>query len=237
MRTKLPIICSLIFANIGCGHYPAPLRSGADVFLTSRNEYTITIGALPLRDYPTLKKFEKLKDVNFFTPRGSKVGDSELLAFSTLSFPSLESVCLLHADHVTDIGVQALVNHFRSLKSLQLSGSSITDSVSNEIAKLPNLDGVNVSHCPGITRKGLSTLLGRVSLRDIGFSTENLTTEEIIALVSEGMNITRFEIADPENRIDTAAATKLATLAMERHASIFLRNGPADGFAPPRRLQ
>ncbi len=64
-----------------CGHYPAPIRSSADINRQSASEDMIVIVTLPLQDWPKLGKFRELQHFRVAKEMASDVTDDHIRRF------------------------------------------------------------------------------------------------------------------------------------------------------------
>src|SRR5438093_10607283 len=119
----LIIAVLLIFFAAGCGSPPPAPRSRVGIAWTSRNNTHLMLDALPMKDYPALKKFHKLREVQF-TRRTAT--DEKMEALSRVSLTNLYCVTMNGSSHITDRGIDALAR-IPTVHSLGLEGASITD--------------------------------------------------------------------------------------------------------------
>jgi hypothetical protein len=169
----------------------------------------IAITDLPLRDYPLLVKFKKLKSIQYYKEHRSGATDEKLEALAALTFPQLHDIELVAAKSVTDKGIRAL-SKMKSLTGLSLEGTSITDDACEIIVSKMHLDGVNVANCGGVTLKGLLSLSKSECLKDISFSADQLTQEEVVRVIKAFKGITWCQIVDPNDKLDKEAIDNLA---------------------------
>src|SRR5437667_5665159 len=187
---KTGLVRELIFLSISsiclsavCANYPEPLTSAKDLKKASPDTEMIAIADLPLRDYPGLAKFQKLKSIQFYKEGRSGATDAKLEALACVKFPRLRDIELVAAKSVTDKGLLALSR--MTLKGLSLEGTSITDGGCEIIDSKMHLEGINVANCSNVTMKGLHSLAPSESLKDISFSADRLTQTEVVGLIKE----------------------------------------------------
>lgn len=210
-------------AATGCGNHPVDLKSARDIRRTPKDAERIRIGLLPIGDYPLLSKFERVKDVDFFTMDGTGAHDEKLEAFSKLKLDRLEQICLLNCPAVSDVGIRHLTN-FGSLRGLSLEGTAITDDACELLTSTMRLDGVNVANCSRISLKGLLSLARCESFNDLGFSANGLTQADVERLIKEMKTITWCQIIDLQQVLDKA---RLKSLGQERGITIVVKNTSA----------
>lgn len=200
-------------AACGCGTHPTPLTSARDISRASKDTEKVVIGFLPIGDYPQLAKFQKLKDVSFFTTDGTGANDEKLLALSKVKFKNLQGVLLLNCPGVTDDGIRHL-SQIPSLKWLGLEGTSITDESLEIMSNNMKLTGVNVANCSKLTMKGLAKLARSETLTGFSFSAENLTQEDVVLLINDFRpNLIWPDVVDLTGKLDAA---HLKSVAMDR---------------------
>jgi hypothetical protein len=193
--------------NSGCGGHPSPLESTRDVRRASADLEQIRIGLLPISDYPLLSKFKRLKDVDFFTLKGTGADDAKLEALSKIKLETLEGVLLLNCPEVTDAGIHWL-STIPSLKWVGLEGTSITDKSLATMASKMKLTAVNVSNCK-VTKQGLMSLAASSTLKEFSFSADALTQEDVVELVNQFEAIKWCGIVDPGKKLDVPTLKKL----------------------------
>jgi hypothetical protein len=164
------------------------------------NTYLI-LNALPMTDYPALKKFHRLKEVQF-TNRSAT--DEKMDALARVGLTNLYCVTMNGSSHITDRGIEALAQ-IPSLHSLGLEGASISDAGLELIASRMQPHGVNVASCPNISINGLLKLVRTEALKDIGFSPDHLVTDDVVRLLDSAQNLERFQITGPSGHLDRSA--------------------------------
>jgi len=196
----------LFSSGANCATYPKPLASKADIPRAKAEVEDINIRRLPLEDYPLLAKFTRVKRIRLDNIRGGGEGanDEKLKALANLNLTNLINITLLNCSSVTDEGIRALFT-VRSVKQLQLEGTSITDKGCEIMAaQLEVNSGVNVSNCPRITLKGLKALAAS-KIKSIGFSADNLPQEDVVDLVDSFNRIKYCMIVDTKGKLDANA--------------------------------
>jgi hypothetical protein len=196
----------------GCGPHPTALYSSRDIERAPADTERIIIGFLPINDYPSLSKFKTLKDIDFFTLDGSGATDAKLEALSRVKFDRLEQVSLLNCPAVSDVGIQHLSN-IKSIRGMQLEGTSITDKGLEIMASEMSLTGVNVANCSNVTIRGISVLIESKSLTNsFSFSLDAVNQEQARALLPRMKKVRYPAIVDPEGKLD---GNELEMLAQE----------------------
>ncbi|HAO80244.1 MAG TPA: hypothetical protein DCQ92_15005 [Verrucomicrobia subdivision 3 bacterium] len=190
-----------------------------NITLTSADEWEIDVRDLPAKDFPYLAKFKKLRQISFYSPKGTGGTDEKLIALSIQTFTSLQNVDLLNCPLVTDEGIAALTN-LPSIKGFQLEGTSITDAACETMATKMRLDGVNVANCTNITINGLMKLIQSETINEISFSSDNLTGDDVMRLIDAFKRINWCEIVDQKAKLDAKA---VAEKAKQRGIKIFVR--------------
>src|SRR3954469_12951027 len=117
----IPVVLTLFVS--GCGSPPPAPRSRVGMAWTSRNNTHLILDALPMKDYPALKKFHKLREIQF-TYRTAT--DEKMDALERASLTNLYCVTMNGSSHITDRGIEAL-SRIPTVHSLGLEGASITD--------------------------------------------------------------------------------------------------------------
>jgi hypothetical protein len=160
----------------------------------------VRIPRLPIEHYPLLSKFKRLKEISFYWEGAN---DDKLRELSKLTFTNLQGISLLDCPEVTDIGVRAITN-FPSLRWIKLEGTAVTDAGLEVIATRMNLAGINAASCKGVTRNGIQSLALCRSLKELSFSADDWTQEDVIELIDSLKNVTWCGIIDPQKRLDAA---------------------------------
>lgn len=199
------LLLSIACMSAGFGKYPTALSSSQDIRRAPSDVERIIIGLLPVKDYPLLSKFERLKDVDFYTLDGTGANDDKLRELSKLKLDNLEGISLLNCPAVTDEGIRHL-SKIPSLKHIQLEGTSITDEALKIMASKMNLTGINVANCTNLTKQGLLIIAASETLVTFTFSVDTLTQEDVVRLISEfGKNVKWPAVVDREGKLDAAA--------------------------------
>jgi hypothetical protein len=228
MKTLLIAVVSglAIFLARGQGRdmlgnkWPARLSTSRDIKGAKPDVESIDIEKLPIEDYPSLAKFTRVKNVMLDSQEGTFATDKNLKALAALDLTNLTGIVMVNCRLITDDGILALAR-IRSLKGLELEGTAITDAACEVMGAQMRLTGINVANCNGVTLKGLKALTTSSTLKDVVFSAEKLTQEEVLDLVASFKNVTRFEIVDPHLKLDAKAIKKMGT---ERGIVILVRN-------------
>jgi len=206
------IIPRILFATIvsfciAAGPYPEPLSNSKDIRAAKPTLDNIDIRYLPLADFPLLAKFKNLKRVRFYNRESAGATDEKLKALADIGFTNLIDIDLNNCRLVTDKGINNL-SKIQSLKQLALEGTAITDEACFQMATNKALTGVNVANCSGVTKAGLSALAKSESLQEFRFSADDLTQDEVPALIDSFRSIAWCEIIDPAHKLDAAAIKK-----------------------------
>lgn len=204
---------------VGCGRNPEPLSSAWRIAIAPADIEMASVANLPLRDYPLLAKFKKVRRLVFFNPEGTGADDERLKAVSKLNFPKLMDVSLRNCPAVTDEGVASILT-FQSLELLQLEGTSTTDAVLLKMVTHPKLRGVNVAGCPNVTFTGVSNLSRTMCLKSLSFSLRDTPLDDVLSLMKAANCIEYLGIIDPAGRLDPAA---LEQISDERGITIIVR--------------
>lgn len=205
-------IVILYFALImtGYGKYPTPLSSRQDVEQAPADTEMVYLPFLPVQEYPLLSKFEQLWQIHFFDEGGKGADDQRLEALSRLKLPNLKDISLLNCPMVTDQGISALTA-IKSLKDLQLEGTSITDISIPVLSSKMQLDGLDIANCKWITFKGLSELAASDRFHSLEFSADGLTQAQLLELVdSFKPNLTHVEIVDQNGQLNVNKLKEVA---------------------------
>ena len=190
----------------GCGSPPPAPGSRAGIAWTSRNNTYLVLDRLPIKDYPALKKFHRLREVQF-THRTAT--DEKMEALARVGLTHLYCVTMNGSSYITDRGIEALAG-IPTVHSLGLEGASITDAGLDLIASRMQPESVNVASCSNITINGLLKLVRTDTLTDIAFSADHLATADVVRLLESAQNLERFEITGPSNHLDKGAIYKAA---------------------------
>ncbi len=175
--------------------------------MTNENHYALTIGELPLEFYPLLIKFRTTEHIRF-DPKNGGASDVKLAAISKLNWLRLRNLGLDGSRGVTDVGLASLKT-IKTLQGLGLDQTDITDAGLKELAAFPALRGVNVSQCRNVTLRGIESVAALPGLEDIGFSTENLSSAELVHLVRT-LKVRYCGIVDSRWELDIEALKAIA---------------------------
>jgi hypothetical protein len=192
------------------GAHPEFLFSKEDIENAKSNIKSAYIDELPLEYYPLLAKFTQLRQISLYSADRTLATDEKLKALALLNLTNLADITLLNGRHITDEGILSL-STIRSLKSLQLEGTSISDKALDILATKTHISGVNVANCNAVTLKGLQALTTSESLEDISFSAKQFSNDDVIKLFASFKNVKWCEIIDPSGRLDAATLKKAAT--------------------------
>jgi len=196
--------------SLAFGTHPEFLSSKGDIEKAKPNIKSAYIEELPLQYYPLLTRFTQLRQLSYYSPDSTLATDDKLRALASLNLTNLADITLLNGRHITDEGILAL-SKIKSLTSLQLEGTGITDKALGILATNTRIQGVNVANCDGVTPKGLQTLVTSESLEDVSFSANQMSTEDVLNLFASFKKTTWCEIMDPQGRLDAAALKKAAS--------------------------
>jgi len=206
---KSPFICLLagvsILLAVGCGNYPHYLSTRSDIRLSSSGDKILDIGDLQIEDYPRLAKFKEVVDIRLPSREGHFATDDKLKVLATLGLTNLGSLVMENARLVTDEGIRALAP-VQSLNLIGIEGAAITDAACEFMAShWQHLTAVSVVNCNGVTLKGLQTLAMSGNLKELDFSTDNLTQKEVFDLLASFKNIKWCGMDDPKRKLDADA--------------------------------
>jgi len=190
----------IILLCMAAGANPEPVFSRADIRAAKPSLEEIEISKLPLKDYPLLSKFTRVKKIRLYRVEGSLATDDHLKALAQLNFTNLIYVNLNNCRLITDEGIHSLAK-IRSLKRLQLEGTGITDAACKVLVSM-GATIVNVANCTNVTKAGLSALANSDTLEQIRFSADKLTQDEVLTLIDSFKNLAWCEIIDPPRRLD-----------------------------------
>jgi hypothetical protein len=215
-------VCALSVS--GCGKYPEPLRTAEDIERAPAETEMLSVGALPLADFSRLERFDNVRQLKFYQSDGTGASDAKLKALASMSFPKLRDVSLLNCPFVTDLGLVALTN-IPSIELLQLEGTSISDQSLEIIAAHLHLKGINVANCTNVTFDGISALAEVSSLRELTFSSDNLTQDQVISLISRMKEVQWCSIVDragtlDEDAIKRAAGSQMKSISVSRKGAL-----------------
>jgi hypothetical protein len=206
----------LVLATVGvlgssaCGDYPAGLADKSDVAKTPVQKERIAIPFLPIEDYAALSKFRDLVQISLFSVDGTGGTDAKLEALSKLELPKLVDLDLLNSPQITDAGFKHLAR-IKSLRMMQLEGTSISDASLRTVVEEMNITGINVANCPKVTFTGMKKLLSSKSLTELGIGADYLTQKQVIQLI-EGApkSLEHFAVVDLKRKLDGQVLEKAA---------------------------
>jgi hypothetical protein len=200
-------ICSILFLLAsGCGSPPPAPGLHWGISLLSTNTTHLILDVLPLKDYPALKKFQKLREVQFWNRDAT---DEKLEALAAVDLPCLTCVSLNGSPRITDRGIEVL-SRIPSLHEFGLEDASITDAAVDLIIARMKPTGVNVAYCTNITFNAMLKLIRIDTMTGIGISSENLTTSDVLRLLDAVKNIEYFGLSGPSLHLDTNAICRAA---------------------------
>lgn len=203
------LITGCYLAPLTKGNYPTVLTCPQDIHRAPAETDRIRIPCLPLECYPLLVKFRHLKDVDFYSGNGTGGTDAKLAALANMGFTELSGITLLNCPLVTDIGIQHLAK-MRSLKWVGMEGASITDTALETMASNMTLTAVNVANCTQVTRNGLLKLAVSNTLREISFSGDNLSQEDVVQLLEAFRTVEWCSIVDRTGKFNAGMLEMLA---------------------------
>ncbi len=158
--------------------------------------------------------------MRFYADDGTGGSDEKLATLAKLKLEFLHDVTLLNCPLVTDVGIQHL-SEIKSLRLLQLEGTSITDEALETMASKMNLTGINVANCPKVTMRGLSRIASLETLDTFTFSAETLSQADVVSLINEFKeNVKWPAVVDVEGKLDAAA---LKAIAKEKGITLSVR--------------
>jgi hypothetical protein len=171
LRPAYLLILFLSVTPLLCfGQRPVPLTSKHDIESARPDVDDVFVTRLPLEDYPRLSKFRRLRAVLL----GNGATDAKLQAVAQLDLTNLVDLNMIAAPQVTDLGISALTN-IASLKMIGMEGTGITDASCEVMASRMRLQGVNVANCDGVSKKGINALGSSDTIKELGFSADNLS--------------------------------------------------------------
>jgi hypothetical protein len=220
IKKILGFILALFFTCIilGCGRYPAVVNSKRDIKNIPANYYSITIEHLPLEDYPLLNKFLKTQEITFIS-KNAPASDEKIQALAAIPWDKLRGIFLAGSLKVTDVGLSHLLK-IKSLKWLQLSQTGVTDNgIIQALGSLNNINSIDISECRYITGLGIIKVSESDSITDIGFSTENLSKEELLSIFKNLKGKSCYII----DKKETGNSEELYNIANKSGFSLFIR--------------
>jgi hypothetical protein len=200
------------------GKHPVHIQSQRDIQAAPAETDEIFIPRLPLRDYPLLSKFHRVRHIIFYTADGTGGTDEKLRALTALNLTNLLDIGLLNCPQVTDKGIEALAR-IKTLKALQLEGTSISDKACEILATNITLKGVNVANCANVTKNGILKLAGSRTLTELSLSADKLTQKDVHEVINSSKGIKWCDIVDPAEKLDTTA---IAAKAAEKGIKMFV---------------
>jgi hypothetical protein len=196
-----------------------PLATERDIREAPSDSINIDIWKLPIELFPLLSKFKRVERVDFFSQEGSYATDEKLAALANLGFTNLEDISLLNCQLITDRGIAHLAK-IKSLRMLQLEGTTVSDEGCRIMVTAMSLTGVNVANCPRITIIGLEQLATASTLKEITFSADSINTPAVIKLIGLFRSVNWCQIIDPKATLDVAAVKKSAA---DQGVNLFIR--------------
>lgn len=192
-------------------NYPVPICTRSDIERTLSDTLMISLrdGILPLADYPLLKKFSRLKKLDFYATSADGADDQKLKAIADIGFTNLIDVSVLNSKSVTDAGVRELTR-LPIIRLVQLEGTSVGDSGLMFLAKKSTVSGVNVIECDRVTVNGLTALVKAPNLKELGFSCENIDQADVKQLISEMPPKLFCQIVDSASKLEQKELKALA---------------------------
>jgi len=204
--------------NLSAQHTMVLLSSDRDIQKARPSSDEIRISHLPIESYPKLAKFHNLQRIDFATYDGTGGTDEKLQALTKVGFTNVSDICLLNSPLVTDKGIESLAQ-LPALRSLQLEGTSITDTGCKTLASKRSATGVNVAHCTNVTLKGILELSRSETLDGLSFSYRGLSQNDVIRVIGELRHAKWCQIVDPDGELD---ADVLKRVEAERGVTVVL---------------
>jgi hypothetical protein len=224
-RIERSLVFAILLFCTGASSDPEHLSNRDHIRAAKHTVEDINIRDLPLKDYPLLSKFTRLKKIKLYSVRGGSATDEHLKAIAKLKFTNLIYIDLNNCRSVTDKGIEALAS-ITSLKQLPMEATAITDTACEIIGSKMALTSVIVANCKGVTKAGLHSLAKSDSLTTFRFSADRLTQDEVLELLGSFKNLKHCEIVDPQLRLDGEA---LKAKGAEREIRVFIRTTGARG--------
>jgi hypothetical protein len=188
----------------------------------------LDIGALSIEEYPRLSKFRKVWRIDFYNPYRSGADDEKLEIFSTLDLPHLRDVHLTACSEVTDEGIQWLSK--MTFKTLDLTGTSISDTSLVLLSSHPSLEGLGLIDCNRITWKGIETIVAHGKLTQLGISLRNETQLEVLGLIRLPNQLTHLGIIDRNGVLN---ASEIVPIGRDRGIFVMIqRESLLERFGP-----
>lgn len=204
----IPVMISISCSSVW-GNHPSAFSNRKEIAKAPPTVTQIAIPFLPIEDYGDLNKFKELIQVSYFSVDGTGGSDEKMQALSKLSFPKFIDLNLLNSPLVTDAGIKHLAR-IKSLRMMQLEGTSITDAGLKIIAEEMKLTGVNVANCPKVTFFGIKMLAQSKSLDEMGISSDNLSQEQIIKIIKTLESTKYFSVVDSKKKLDKQLLENIA---------------------------
>lgn len=214
--------------TLGCGRYPAVIKSRHDIERTTADYYSIIIDILPLEDYPLLNKFRKTQEITF-SPNSGLASDEKIQALAAIHWDKLRGIFLAGSIEVTDVGLSHLLK-IKSLEWLQLSRTGVTDNgIIQALGSLNNIKSIDISECKYITELGIRKISESSDLTSIGFSTEKLSKDELLNIIR---NI-KGKSCDVIDRQKIGNLDELYDIAAKSGFKIFIRRNKEGPIVHP----
>ena len=161
------VITSLIFS---CGKWPDIVNSKNDIMKLSPDVTSIRARGLPEEDFPSLKRLNSLKTLDFsggHAIEDAKISDQGLLILSNLQLQRLDTLTLGYCYKITDAGLKDLPKMI-TLKWISLMAcTGITDNGLRYLVPMSNLQAIDLRGCPNITNKGILILAEMKNLKGL----------------------------------------------------------------------
>ena len=204
-RTLLYWLVVALFAS-GCTYHPPIPASRLGIAFTSRNHTQLKLDCLPVADYPALKKFHNLGEVQYCWRTAT---DEKMEALAKVGLPNLRCVTMNGSSYITDRGITALAQ-IPSMDSLGLQGAAVTDASAELIARRMHPRGVNAAACTNVTMKGLLALIETESLESLSMSSEPFSTADFVQLLNAAKNVKWFGIVGKSAHLNHGAINQAA---------------------------
>ncbi len=199
---------------------PRALSSGQDIQRASSNVTHIVLEGLSEKDFPELAKFSDLYEIDF---KGGAT-DEQLQALSRIGCSNVAQVVFIDCHRLTDKGVDCLTN-IPSIRGLYLLGTSITDAGCQTIGAKMKLTLIDLTDCPKVTVNGLAMLASSETLKELRFSLNDLTQDELVQILTSARNVKCVEIdiaGSADANLDRSALRKLAA---DKHITLLQKRG------------
>lgn len=212
---------------LGCGGrihnmYPYNIYSGADVSSAPSDVKKINIIELEITDYPKLEKLKNLESIRFKGKGVDTVDDEKLNAIAEVKQIRPLDILILtpSSPKVTDEGL-IYISKMKSLKAIRLSNTSVTDNGVGLLSENLSLKSINIEGCDNVSFSGILALLKNNYLKEIYFSTKNLTKEQVFDIVGSFKNIEHCEIIDDK---DILSENEILDLEQKSTAMVLVRS-------------